>query len=977
LLALASAALGLASSPGRADTVANTLATMPANSWQKVNLNQFDDVWTPVEQRPTTASPGSNVSAWSGAAWDSKRRRLVIWGGDIGDEEGNEVYYFEASTGLWRRGSLPSAITTWPNGVVAAIDGIFNAPSSGESWDNVVYLPIVDRVAVIGVSREGRTFRRPDGTATGPYFWDSSKADAGKVSGTTGSHVNPASFPGVLGGQMWQNRDNAPSDVGWALNGKTAYARENDKDVVYFAGNYDWLWRYTVDPLLPTADRWEQIGIRTLSGLDGGAAMAYDPVRRILVRPLTPTTFGFWDVGPSAISPENRMLEIVPTLLSGPMPRSAALYGIEYDPTLQAYTLWGGDDEVWLLQPPADMDPDRDGIKNSTGGWTLRRLAPTGQGPTLPAQFTGVFGKWVYLPAERAYLGVIDPDSGDVFLYKPSYSAGTPTDSTPPVITPSVVGTLGRNGWYVSDVQWSWTVQDAESTVTTQTGCAAGQLLGDTAALAVTCSASSAGGPAQSTLNLKRDATIPVARIAPLTLPAATGWYRDPVTLRTTGTDVTSGIDQCAADLVMSAEGRDQVSAPTACTDRAGNVSAGVSASGINIDRTAPVASATRTPTPNASGWNTTPVTVSFSAVDSLSGVATDGCDAAVTLETNGSGQSVTGACRDRAGNSGSATVSGISIDTRPPQAVATASRPANAQGWYNADLTVAFNATDALPGSGVASCDPDVPVAVEATGRRVAGTCGDRAGNVSPEAALTVSLDKTAPTVQIQSPTNGATFAPGQSVTIAFTCADERSGVARCESPTPNGSRLDTTTSGSRTVTVTATDRAGNVRSVSSSVLVNGSTPDITPVVVGIAGEDGWYRSNVTVNWNVAGASTVACPSGSVFYDTAGVQFGCTATNSTGTATKAVTIKRDTTAPTISVSAPKKKTRYRRGAVILARYDCADTLSGLATVSGCEGPAPVGAAIDTSTRGTKYFTVQSRNKAGLLTTKTVRYEVR
>ena len=51
---------------------------------------------------------------------------------------------------------------------------------SGESWDNVIYLPRVDRMAVIGVSREGITFRRPDGTATGPYFWDPARADAAR-----------------------------------------------------------------------------------------------------------------------------------------------------------------------------------------------------------------------------------------------------------------------------------------------------------------------------------------------------------------------------------------------------------------------------------------------------------------------------------------------------------------------------------------------------------------------------------------------------------------------------------------------------------------------------------------------------------------------------------------------------------------------------------------------------------------------------
>ena len=104
----------LLSMPGQAtaDLITDALSGMSANSWQKLNINTFESVWTPLAQRPTTASPGSNISAWSGAAWDSRRNNLLIWGGDIGNEEGNEVYIFSGKTGLWSRGALPSQITS-------------------------------------------------------------------------------------------------------------------------------------------------------------------------------------------------------------------------------------------------------------------------------------------------------------------------------------------------------------------------------------------------------------------------------------------------------------------------------------------------------------------------------------------------------------------------------------------------------------------------------------------------------------------------------------------------------------------------------------------------------------------------------------------------------------------------------------------------------------------------------------------------
>src|SRR5204862_18910 len=45
------------------------------------------------------------------------------------------------------------------------------------------------------------------------------------------------------------------------------------------------------------------------------------------------------------------------------------------------------------------------------------------------------------------------------------------SDTTAPIITPNVAGTLGSNGWYTSDVTVSWSVVDAESTISSQTGC--------------------------------------------------------------------------------------------------------------------------------------------------------------------------------------------------------------------------------------------------------------------------------------------------------------------------------------------------------------------------------------------------------------------------------------------------------------------------------------------------------------------------
>ena len=67
-------------------------------------------------------------------------------------------------------------------------------------------------------------------------------------------------------------------------------------------------------------------------------------------------------------------------------------------------------------------------------------------------------------------------------------------DTTAPVITPAVSGTLGDNGWYIGDVSVSWTVQDPESGIATSTGCGPTTVSTDTAGLTLTCSASTLPG---------------------------------------------------------------------------------------------------------------------------------------------------------------------------------------------------------------------------------------------------------------------------------------------------------------------------------------------------------------------------------------------------------------------------------------------------------------------------------------------------
>ena len=130
-----------------------------------------------------------------------------------------------------------------------------------------------------------------------------------------------------------------------------------------------------------------------------------------------------------------------------------------------------------------------------------------------------------------------------------TYIGETPADTTSPVITASVDGTLGNNGWYTSDVIVSWTVTDEESEITTIIGGDDTVIDADTSGVKLTCEATSAGGTAAVDVTIKRDATAPVVGI---TMPAEGAEYEldTEVVADWNAQDGLSGIADSSADTI-------------------------------------------------------------------------------------------------------------------------------------------------------------------------------------------------------------------------------------------------------------------------------------------------------------------------------------------------------------------------------------------------------------------------------------------
>jgi len=113
-------------------------------------------------------------------------------------------------------------------------------------------------------------------------------------------------------------------------------------------------------------------------------------------------------------------------------------------------------------------------------------------------------------------------------------------------------------------------------------------------------------------------------------------------------------------------------------------------------------------------------------------------------------------------------------------------------------------------------------------------------------------------------------------------------------------------------------------------------------------------------VSWTVTDAqsevsSTTGCDSATVMVDTAGTTFTCSATSAGGTASKSVTVKRDTVKPTLSPTATPSTVAV--GGTSTASANATDALSGIASQS-C-------AAVSTATAGTISVPCTATDKAG------------
>jgi len=358
---------------GAAAQSTSPIDTLKPGEWVEIPNSKLSEsgVYPPVPTPP--GDPVCVMTAWSGAAYDSKRDRLVITGGGHGDYSGNEIYVFDLKSLKWSRPWGPSVVGDIP--AASAMESrdtyLDGAPAAVHSYDGMIYLAAQDRLWRGGGSKWSGS---GGGTRAGWYFdfntltWER-RGNASVLGVSIASDFDPVT------GHIFCLSDTGPF------------------------GEYD-----------PAANTWT---IRDVDGMSRGEEpnAAIDPVSRHFVATANGRFFAL----------DLRTMQVVKTSTSGPQSVVAARGpGIMYDPGSKKIVGWAGGTSVYSLD-------------TSTWTWTEHPAAATNTVTPTAITRVGVYGRFNYVPSKNAFI-LVNRVTDNVFVYKLSPGGGSPTPAAP-VIT--------------------------------------------------------------------------------------------------------------------------------------------------------------------------------------------------------------------------------------------------------------------------------------------------------------------------------------------------------------------------------------------------------------------------------------------------------------------------------------------------------------------------------------------------------------
>lgn len=339
----------------------NPIDNLNPGEWYEVPDSRMDAV-KPDPLPPNSSGIGAVMNAWNGGAYDTKRDRLIIWGGGHRDYSGNEIYVFDVNKLKWERLTEPSIDVGGDESSGEYPDG---KPRSRHTYNYIQYVPAIDKFCSFGGSvfwPGGQT-----GESTVRIF-DFDTKEWSKASKTFSASVGSITAVDPQTGHVWQmGGQGPPTDV------------LSEYDPV----NYQWTkhgnpigWVGYELTAASGKNKFVGLGPSQFGGQIGGKVLVWD-LKNPNVPPIELNTTGATEIV-SAINP-----------------------GFDFDLMTEKFIAWNGGKIVYSL----DIDSKT---------WT--KHTGTGADPGSPNS-RGTFGRFRYIPSKNLFIVVNSVDK-NVFFYR-------------------------------------------------------------------------------------------------------------------------------------------------------------------------------------------------------------------------------------------------------------------------------------------------------------------------------------------------------------------------------------------------------------------------------------------------------------------------------------------------------------------------------------------------------------------------------
>jgi hypothetical protein len=316
--------------------------------WHAIAHTQLSAVCPDVAQIQGAEGCRAVIADWNGALADTKRNRLVLWGGGHNGYFGNEVYALDVEHSTLQRITEPSSGEGIANLKSCPEEYADGKPNARHTYNGLQYISKQDVYFVFGAGLS------PCGNfSNGIWFFDPTHSAWMKRNPKI--HPNPAQNGSIP---------------------MTAY--DSGSGMVYeVEGNVGVFWKYD-----PSGDNWTSLGeVKACSRLNMTSAV--DPVRKLYY------CIGSGSFSKISLSGSHKATPLVGQGCEGLV--AAGGPGFDFDSSQNRFVGWAGGATVYIYDPDSDTCTTK-----------------TFEGDPGPQQVNGTFGRFRYFPALNVFAAVND-----------------------------------------------------------------------------------------------------------------------------------------------------------------------------------------------------------------------------------------------------------------------------------------------------------------------------------------------------------------------------------------------------------------------------------------------------------------------------------------------------------------------------------------------------------------------------------------